>query len=85
MLYIAVANKIVNVQYRTGKIDERRQLLAQYVLLKEVRKANLSLRRFGFIAKTVDAPEFSLLLKNCRRDMLRYLKSVRQKEKDDRQ
>lgn len=65
MLYIYFANKLVNIGFFTGQIDERRQVLAQHVLLRATRRANLGLIKYGFKRAEVDSREFALLIRKC--------------------
>jgi len=78
MVGIHVENRWVNLRFRLGLVDERQQVLTHYVLLKAVRKANLHLLHYGFKKAEVDAREFGLLIKRCRKHTVRYLRHCRE-------
>ena len=77
MLDIWVTNQWIDLMFRLGWINERKQLITRYLLLKRIRSANLHLVKFGVSKERVDAKEFVLLIKRCRHDTLRYLRAKR--------
>lgn len=81
MVWIYGANKLINLRFGLGLIGDRRQLLVQYLLLKETRKANLRLMHYGFKRKEVYTREHGLLIRKCRKDILRYIRHCRRTEK----
>jgi hypothetical protein len=84
MVDIYFSNKLINLRFRLGQVDGRRQVLTHYLLLKATAKANLRLMHYGFKKEEVYTPEFTLLIQRCRRDTLRYIRHCRQKERADR-
>lgn len=77
MFGIAFDNKIVSLLARFHLISERRQLIAAYLNLKRIRRANLRLIRYGIPRHKVDHPDFPKFIARARHDTLAYLREQR--------
>lgn len=77
MLAIAFDNRMLSLLARFRMVSERRQLIATYINLKRIRRANLRLIRYGIPRHAVDHPDFAGFIARARRDTLAYLRKQR--------
>lgn len=77
MLAIMFDNKLLLIFARFRLVTERKQLIATYLNLKRIRRANLRLLRYGIPREKVDHPDFVRFIARVRRDTLIYLRRQR--------